>query len=171
MPATRIEGNLYVNGSLSSLTFTPPNASITNASIAAAAAIDSSKVIHKFPIRYTQSGGTAVVAGNNMLHTVVGATATIESIEAIIETPADDASRTIEIDLLAGNASSAFASVLSATVDFANTDAARTVKTGTISSASLTDGDSLKLTVAVAGGSGNQAQGLLVTVCVSENPN
>ena len=169
--ASRIEGNVYVAGNLASLTFSPPANSITNASITSNAGIEASKVVHKFPLRYGQVGGTAVVDATQLLHIVSGATATINSIEATIETPADDASRTIDVDLLVGNAGSGYSTVLSAPIAFANTDAARTVKAGTISSAALVDGDSLKLSVDVDGGSGNQAQGIVVTVFISEQPN
>ncbi|MHC4715904.1 MAG: hypothetical protein ACYS5V_02965, partial [Planctomycetota bacterium] len=62
------------------------------------------------------------------------------------------------------------ATVLSAVINFTNgTYSDCEVVAGTISSASLADGDTLVVAVAVSGSTGNQGQGLCVTVNLDED--
>jgi hypothetical protein len=169
MAQSVINQDLYVAGNLSAATFNPPSGSIGNSAIVANAGIDATKLVHQFPLVVQQSPGSAVVAATTLLH-IARASATIVSIEAFVATPATGADRTVTIDLQKGSASSAFASVLSSTMQFTNADAARKVKQGTITSASLADNDLLQLVVTVAGSAGAQAQGLCVVVTLRENP-
>lgn len=170
MATSVVDSDLIVRGTLAATNFNPPASSITNAAIVAAAGIEATKVVHRFPIHIELFGPAVTVTALTKLAHIASASGTIAAIEAIVITPATGADRTVTIDLQKGNQSTAFATVLSSTVGFTNSTAAREVKTGTISTSAYADGDTLELIVTVAGAAGNQALGLLVTVWLQENP-
>ena len=175
MPSqNRTEGSLHVAGQLSCQTFTPPAGSVVNASIAAGSAgsyIERSKGVQGHAITNELFGPTtAVTAVTRWWHTVRGATGTVVSVEAAIAVVATGADRTITVDLHKSTGAGAFATILSATAGFTNASAVRTPVAGTISTASLVDGDILAIVVTVAGAAGNQATGLTVTVNIGEDP-
>lgn len=168
MSQTTFTNEVNVIGNLSCKTFNVSTASITNAMVSATAAIAATKLQGEFTLRHTQT--STVAAATEYLRIIRGATGTIVDIEACItETIATGADRTVTIDLLKSTGAGAFATVLSSTIVFNNASVLRTITTGTISSASLVDGDILQLTVAVAGAAGNQAEGLIVTVTLRED--
>lgn len=155
---------------LSAGTFTPPAGCITNAAIVAAAGIEATKVVHRHFKHVYQSPGSAIVAQTVDVH-IARASGTLKAIEAAITGAlADDASRTVTIDLQKSTGGAAFASVLTATFAFSSSDTIRTLKSGTLNTTAFVDGDILRVVVTVAGGSGNQAQGLVVAVNFEENP-
>jgi hypothetical protein len=164
-----INNDLHVNGALSCKTFTLPAASVTNASVAGGAAIDATKLVHQFPLYVQQSPGSAVVAATTLLH-IARAAGSIVAIEAMTTTPATGADRTVTIDLQKSTGGGAFASALTTTIVLDDDTTARTPVAGTVASPSLVDGDQLQLVVTVAGAAGAQADGLLVTVTVREEP-
>jgi hypothetical protein len=88
----------------------------------------------------------------------------------ITETIATGADRTVTIDLLRSTAGGAFASVLSATVVLNNLSTLLVDMLGTLNTTALAAGDTLKLTVAVAGAAGAQALGLSVSALLTEQP-
>jgi hypothetical protein len=110
----------------------------------------------------------SVAAVTKWLHIVRGAAGTLVGFEAAIAVAADDASRTIDVDLQKSTGAGAFATVCSASADFTNSSAVRTPVAATFSSTSLVDGDILQVVVTVAGGAGNQATGLTVTLTFDE---
>ena len=112
----------------------------------------------------------AVTALTKWVHIVRGATGTVVSVEAAIAVVATGADRTITVDLHKSTGAGAFATILSATIGFTNASAVRTMVAGTISTATLADGDILAVVVTVAGAGGNQATGLTVTVNLGEDP-
>lgn len=151
---------------LSAENFTLTSGTLGNSAIATNAAIDDSKLKHRYNFTLSQTG--AVVAATQYLR-ILQATGTLLSLEAAItETIATGGDRTVTIDLQKSTGAGAFATVLTGTVQFTSASVLRTISTGTISSAGLVDGDILKLTVAVAGAAGAQAAGLVVNVTLSE---
>jgi len=164
-----INNDMYVNGAFGAKVLIPPPGCITDTAVQAQAGIDATKLIHQFPLRYSQAPGTAVIAETTHLH-ITRATGTVVSIEAMTPTPATGADRTVSIDLQKSTAGGAFASILSAPITLNNSTTARAVVTVTIANTALVDGYFLELVVTVAGAVGNQAQGLLVTVTLRESP-
>jgi hypothetical protein len=164
-----INNDLHINGTLSCKAFNSPPGSITDDDIEGAAGIDATKVVHQFPLFVSQAPGTAVVAATTHLH-ILRATGTVVAIEAMTPTPATGADRTVSIDLQKSTAGGAFATILTAPIALNNATTARTAVTGTLANDAVVDGDILELVVTVAGALANQAQGLLVTVTLRENP-
>lgn len=121
---------------------------------------------------YQQVRGTAVVADTGRTIWVVGgSTATVKRISAVIDGAiATGGDRTVNVDLQKSTGGGAFATILSATIQFTSADTIRTVKAGSLSSTSLVAGDLLQIVVTVAGAAGNQAQGLTVMVDIQEAP-
>lgn len=157
----------YFAATLGCKTFNPPNSCITDAAVLAGANIQATKLEHLNPLTYQQSPGSAVVAATQLLK-IIRAPGTISAIDVITTTAATGADRTVTVDLQKSTGGGAFATVLSAVVTLNNTSVAKTVYSGSISSASVVAGDILQLVVAVAGAAGAQAQGLQVTVTEKE---
>ena len=169
--ASRVEGDFHVNGGLSAKTMTLADSCVTNAKVAAAAAIDASKVIHQYTIDCELFGpATTITALTKLLHIVRGATGTVVAFEGITITPATGADRTVTIDLQKSTGAGAFATILTATIGFTDDTVARTATAATLDTASLVDGDILQAVVTVAGSAGNQALGLLLTLTLQEAP-
>lgn len=164
-----LQSDLHVAGTVSAKSFTLPAGCVTNAAIQGAAGIDATKVVHQFPLYVQQSPGSAVVAATTLLH-ILRATGSVVSIEAVTTTPATGADRTVTIDLQKSTAAGAFATVLSAPITLDDATVARTPVSGTVTDPTLVDGDQLQIVVSVTGAAGSQAQGLLVTIVVREEP-
>lgn len=165
-----INNDLHVNGNFSCKSFDPPDGTVTDAHISASAGISATKLEHQFDLDYSQVPGTAVVAETRDVRLVHGAEGTVVSFRAAITGAiATGADRTVTVDLQKGSAGSAFATILTATMSFNNTDALRTAKSAAIQTTSLAAGDILRVVVTVAGAAGNQAQGLIVSVTVRED--
>jgi hypothetical protein len=146
-----------------------PAGTIRNAEVSASAAIAATKLEHQFPIAIELFGpAVSVAALTKLAYAVRGATGTIVGFEAFISVVADDASRTIDVDLQKSTGGAAFATVCSASADFTNASTVRVPVAATLSSTSLVDGDLLQIVVTVAGGSGNQATGLHATIMLRE---
>lgn len=166
-----IYNDLHVFGTLSAKTVVLPAGVVSNTAVSAAAAIAATKLEHQFGLRYNQAPGTAVVADTQDLHIVHGVTGEVVSVEAALTGAiATGADRTVDVDLQKSTGAGAFATILMATVQFTNASVLRTVSAATISSTALVDGDILRMVVTVAGAAGVQAQGLIVTVQIREDP-
>src|SRR5262245_780160 len=82
MSQNRIDGDTFVNGNLTSKTFTPPAGSIGDAGIQGAAAIQATKLDHQHQDLVTQVHGTAATTERRVIKTVRGTTAEIVSFRA-----------------------------------------------------------------------------------------
>lgn len=163
--------SLHVRGPLTCERFTAPAGSIGDSAVEAAAGIDPTKVIHQFPLHHYQTTGTAVVAAVEDLHIVQGAGGTLVSFEAAVTgAVATGADRTVTVDLHKSTGAAAFASILTAPIVLDDDSVLRTAVAATLASSTLADGDILRVVVTVAGSAGAQAQGLIVTCFLSEDP-
>ena len=139
-----------------------------NTEIVEAAGIKASKLEHEHVEHFSQTG--TIVAATYYYGPLRGTNGRVISLEAAItEAIATDPSRTVTLDLKKSTGAGAFASILSATLQFTSSTVLRVLSTAALSSVSLVDGDMLQLTVAVAGGSGAQAQGLAIRLTVRED--
>jgi hypothetical protein len=150
-------------------TVTLPDSTITSAKIQSGTiAADRMRDVRRSQSVELFGPAVSVAAVTKWLHIVRGGTGALVGFEAAIAVPADDASRTITVDLHKSTGAAAFATVLSATIGFTNGSVARTATAATINTTALTDGDILEVVVTVAGGAGNQATGLTVTLTFDE---
>ena len=124
------------------------------------------KVKHEKSYFHSQTG--AVVAATEYVFALYGATATIKGFRAqITEAVATGADRTVTIDLAKSTGGGAFASILGGTIGFTNLSSLRAWSAATISNTALAAGDVLRITVAVAGAAGSQAQGLICALDIA----
>lgn len=164
--------NVYFAGTLGAKNITYPAGQIDNAAVKALAAIDATKLVHQFPLRFGQNGGADVVAATIPLHTFRGA-AEIVAVEVVPLVAPTGGDKKFTVDIKKGNESTAFATILSAPIEVsvAAGIADREVAPGTPVTTTAADGDTLEAVVAVSGSTGSQGQGFAGTVWVRENPN
>jgi hypothetical protein len=167
---SQIRSDLYIQGALSAQSIQYPNGSIVNEDINALAAIDASKMTHRYAVAYSQADGSDVAAAIVPVHIVRGTTATIEDIEVVCVDAPSGGDKTFTVDVQYGNASSALASVLSSAITYPNGTADLTVRSGTLTTTSLSAADTLVVVVAVSGSTGSQGQGLIVNIALTEDP-
>lgn len=149
-----------------------PDAAITNAMIAenANALINAEKAEHQFGVNLEQfDEDTNVAAKKSWMHIVNGSAGEVAAFEAAIAV-AITGDYTVTVDLEKSTGAGAFASILTNTIDFSSSDAVRTAKAAVINTATLTDGDILRVNTTVSGSSGTQAQGLMLTLSLREDP-
>lgn len=168
--ASRHEGSLHVTETLSAQAVRFPAGSFDNDDIAAGANIEASKHDRHQSIdkQHCSEAATVEASSSEFLHIVRGSTGTLIGLEAIVHTVASATSQLCYLDLQKATASTTYVSVLSAPISFASTDAARTVRAGTISTPGLSDGDLLRTVVTVTGSTANFFKGLGYSLTYSE---
>ncbi|MCC7421368.1 MAG: hypothetical protein IT428_13875 [Planctomycetaceae bacterium] len=164
------EGDMRVTGTLSASNLMINENSVTKEKIPESAGIEATKLVHQHAVTVELFGPSTTVAALSKVIHIARSAGQVVAMEAIVQTKATGADRTIAVDLKKGNSASAYATVLSATANFTNGSTNRAPVSGTISDDDYVDGDSFQLDVAVAGAAGNQAIGLTVTVWLRENP-
>lgn len=164
-----IDGNTHVNGEFSAKTMSLSAGSVGNAEVKASAAIDATKLIHQIPLDYQQAPGSNIAAATLDRHIALAA-GNIVAIRAAITGVAAGGDREAIVDLQKSTGGGAFATVLTAPITLDDTAVLRTAIAGVISSANYVAGDILRFVITVAGASGTQPQGLVVTVWLREQP-
>jgi hypothetical protein len=167
-PST-IQGGLIVYGSFSASAIDYPAVSIKDSHFSATAGdrLAASKVVHQFPISYSQSDGAAVTAKTTTVHVAKGA-GTLVGIQAVITGVVPTGADTVSIDFMVSTAGGAFTTLLTGLIvlDVGNT--IRIPESGTpIATPTYAAGDVLRFVVTVSGTSG---QGVCVTAFVQELP-
>ena len=146
--------------------------SIGNAAITAAAGIASTKLQQQQTVVEELFGPTTTITAlTRQLAMINGGTCNLLKFRASLITVATGADRTVTVDLQRSTAGGAFATVLSATIGFTNGSTARTVVSGTISTAAGVQNDLYQVVVTVAGAAGAQALGLIVALDFQQDPN
>lgn len=154
--ATRIEGDQhFANNVVIAGTLTAPAGSITNNNILASAGIVTSKLDHLFIMPYFKVGTVATETAGIYVARKAG---TVKSVEAFM-IGANASGATVTVNVLKNGTT-----ILSANASFSDSDAARAVKTGTISSAAYVDGDVFEVVVTATAGGGTVGTGLHVGV-------
>lgn len=167
MGQTIIDQDMHIRGTLSAQTLAPPAGCITDAAVAASAAIDASKLIRHQSVDVELCPlGTNVAAINKLLH-IARAAGTLMGFEVAI-TGAMTGDRTVTIDLQRSTGGGAFATVLTATIGLTSATVVRTATAGTINTTAVADGDIYQIVVTLGGSSGTLAQGLLATLHLEE---
>lgn len=171
MPTGSIFYNdVQVVGTFTASSMTLPSNSVNDSKVIAGANIAASKVIHQFPISYAQAPGSAIVAATLDLH-IFRTTGVLFTVEAAITGAiATGGDRTVDVDVHWGDSGTSFATALSSPIQFTNGSTLRAVSSATITTSAFGDGDLLRVVITVAGSAGAQAEGLLVTLTVQENP-
>lgn len=161
-----MRSDFYVDGNLQSKTQTYPAGSITNAAVAAAADIDYTKLEHEHRLTYAQANSAAADA-TQVIYACRGATGSILNFE-VGSIAAAVGDSTCTVDLQKSTGGGAFATVLSAVVTLDSGSTAITPEAATVNSASLVDGDVLRVVVDATIGTGTLPTGVYASLSVSE---
>jgi hypothetical protein len=169
-----VDGDLRVKGTVTAAGLNLQNATITDAMIQAAANLAASKLEHQHAITYRQKTGADVVTETVDLHIARGNTGSVIGVDVVATTapvgtgtPATDKKFTVNV--LKGNQSTGFATVLTAVVTIDSTVANRQVVAASlVASPALAAGDTIRVVVTASGSTGSQGQGLVVNVNVRE---
>lgn len=171
MAELRHSGDAVITGTLTVGSIVPGAGDISNSHIAAAAAIDRSKLIHEHRPPYAQPDAN-VVAERMVIHTVRGpSNAVVKEFGALLATQIPDTApgssgRTATIDLLKNGSS-----ILTATIQLDSTNTLRTIELGTLTAgATLAQGDVLEVNVTIGGSVGTNPKGLFVSTVIEEKP-
>lgn len=157
---TRIDGNLHVAGRITAETMTAPASSIDDASVASDADIGAEKLEHQHVITYGQNGTAA--AATEVVHLVVGTTATLEAVEVGSVTAAvGDSTATVDVKKNG-------TTVLSAPVVLDNANTAYVPEAGTVSVSAAAQDAVYTVVVTVSAGTGTLPTGLFVTLKIRE---
>lgn len=150
--------------------FTAPDGSITSNSFSAVAgeALATSKQVHRFAVNYSQASGSDVVSETRIVHIVQGA-GSIKAVEVVPDTAPTGGDKQFTVDVLIGNASTAYATTLTSAVTVNTSSVTRTIQAGTISGGgTVADGDSVQVVVTASGSTGSQGQGVNVLISIDE---
>jgi hypothetical protein len=170
----QLEGSIVLQGDMNAATLCARGGKHGEDKFDANGRRKADSVVHEQILRYEQVSGTAVAAESRVIGSLF-ADATAVEVSVACETKPDGTGgdpREFTVDVLKGNQSSAFASILPSampvTVD--STIANRQVQFVTPTTTTGARGDQIKITVAVSGTTGAQGQGLSVSVKYRENP-
>lgn len=155
--------NLFVSGTLTCKSFTPPAASIGDAAIRSGDYIAGLKVQRGIHRVLAQDSNSAATAQTRVVHVAVSA-GTIQSLSAGCVSPCTgDAA--ITIDLRKNGAS-----VLTAPIDLTSAQAARALVAATVSTADYVASDVFEIEITVAAGTGALGSGVFVLFAGFEDP-
>ena len=164
--ATRIEGDVQINGDLKMDSLQIPSGTLVNSQVSAAADIDAVKLEHRHMSSYSQDLDTESVPEDRMLHIVYGNTGAITSFEAGSSTIcAGDA--TITVDLRKNGVTN---SLLTAAIVLDTNNTGYIAEGSTIDTAEVEDGDVLHVIITTAGTSA-AGKGVFCTLGLNEDAN
>lgn len=133
------------------------------------AGLSALQAVHQFPVHYSQAGGANVASESRPVH-ICKEAATVAAIEVATVTAPTGGDKQFTVDVQKGNQASTFATILSSVVTIDSSKSDRQVVVATLASSALADGDTLRVVVTASGSTGSQAQGLIVTITLRENP-
>jgi len=173
MGTSRLEADVYVNGTLSMKTLVPSAGSISNSHMNAGAGLATSKMLHRHVINYNQMDGANIAdttGDGHPLHIVQGATATLISVQvACSDAPTGTGTVTVDIKRVNEDTPTVLATVLTGVITVDNSIADYEIVAGVLAVTALVAGDVLVAVVDETDGDG-APQGLQVTLVVDEAP-
>ncbi len=141
---------------------------VTNAMVSSSAAIAVSKLVNRVLAEYRVADGTNVAAtsGDGVpIYTCTQAGgATLKSVTVVCPDAPSGGDLAFTVDVHKADVGAAAATVLSGAISYSSTQSDYEQESGTISTATIDDGDTLLVVVAVSGSTGTQGQGLIVQV-------
>lgn len=163
MSASRIDGDVYINGNLTCKGFKAAPLSINNAAIAVAAAIDATKITQQPRVNFHQPN-TAATTERRAVYCVYGATANLLAFRAGSIAIAVGAA-TVTVDLQKNGVS-----ILTAVITLDTANVARVPEAGSFSSTAFVAGDLLEIVVTATAGGGILPTGVFAQIVLSEDP-
>ena len=161
--STRLQGNVFVTGTLAANGFTLPDASVSNSKVAAAANIEATKLEQQYAIAYAQESSATAAAETKVVHAAYGSTGAAVAIQAgMIDPNTGDAE--VEVDLLLNGTT-----ILTGPITLTSAQSAGETVAGTlVGDPSYSAGDRLEISVTTTPGSGSLGDGVFAGVIVRE---
>lgn len=159
-----IDGNTYINGSLSARSMAIPANTLTDSGVNASAAIQATKMQHQHTKHFTQVTGSVATTERRPIHSVYGATGTIVSFRAALTVVCAGAA-TISIRLKKNGVN-----IDTAALVLDNANAAFTFESAAgFTSTSLVAGDILEVDITATAGGGTLGQGVICELVTRED--
>lgn len=161
---SRHDGDLYVNGELSSRTMGIPSGTVVDDDVSGSAAIAATKLIQQHMLTYAQESATAAADEARVMHAARGATGTIVSFEigAVVANIGDSV---VDVELLKNGTT-----VFTTAPQLTSAHTAYELVAGTIVTSAFVDGDVLEVSINGTVGGGTLADGVFVTLTIREDP-
>ena len=171
MPCKHLQtqiGDLHVDGCLAPDEIDVADGAVEDRHVRPYARIAADKTEHQHPISYWQDDSAAVASETRVLHTFKEA-AELVAVSVVPITPPIGAKQfTVNVKL--GNASTGYATILSAVITVSSSSTARKAISGILATLAAAAGDSLQVVITASGASGTQATGLNVVIWIREQP-
>jgi len=163
---TRIEGDVFVAGTLQSTTQIPSALSIDNSHVKADAAIVQTKLQHQHVKTFADDSATSATTKAHVIHTVQGLTGNVLKFRAgnVVENIGDSV---VTVDLL-NKGASILTSVITLQASDGLSDAYELLA-GTINTAALVADDILEVSIVATIGTGTLAKGVYAELVVEED--
>lgn len=157
---TTFPGDVHISGSLTVGSFTPSSGSVTNASIAAAAAIQATKLEHQYERTYAQAGNAT--DESRILHNAYGAGDIIAVRVSCLSVPIGDSTCTVDVKLNG-------TTILSGVITLNSSSVLYTQQAGTLVTTTYTAGQVFSTTIDATAGTGTLPTGVSVTLVLRED--
>jgi hypothetical protein len=126
--------------------------------------------VHHFAATFAQKDGVDVATETRIVH-IANAAGTLAAVKAVVNQAAAGGDKNFTIDVKKSSGGGAYASMLSAAITMNSGNTARVAVAGTPGATpTYVAGDVLEIVITTGGSTGNQAQGLAVTLLLQENP-
>lgn len=165
MAFSQIESNLHINGSLTAQSLIPSAGSVSDAQVAASAAIAVSKQQQQTRAAIGDTFATTTATARRFLYRVTGATGIIDSFKAG-NTTINIGAATISIQLKKNGANILSAAIV---LDTANVNYVAEAASGFTSTA-LVVGDVLEVDITATAGGGTLGLGFFAQIVLREDP-
>ena len=148
-----------------------PASTIDEAALKPGALIPAAKEVARFAKDHRQAAGADVAAQAEIVH-VAARAGVVASIEAAVDAAPTGGDKAVTIDIKKSTGGAAWASILTAAIVINAATSSRVAVAGVIDAAkaAYAAGDLFEVVATVSGATGDQAQGLAVTVFFEERP-
>jgi hypothetical protein len=139
-------------------------------SINVGADLSADKLQHRHAASVHQNDGADVASRTSLVH-IAAAAGTVRRVTARATTAPDGGDKQFTVDVQkASSGSGTWTSLLTGVITFADADSDHATKDGTlIGSPSFVEGDAIRVVVTASGSTGDQGQGVVVTVNLDES--
>lgn len=160
----RIPANLTVEGNLAANTMTLPASSVGDSQVKSDANVDADKLQSRNYALLQQDRGSAAATQRQTVHICRGTTGIIKEIATTLSV-ANVGDSTVDVDVLLNGTTV----MGGGAIQFTSSDSALAIKTGTLTTTALAQGDVLEISITATVGTGTLGQGLLVQVKIDED--
>lgn len=167
MATNRFDGDVHITGALSCGTMAIPSSTVTDDDITAAAKLSASKLEHQHILHHSQESDTKSAAMDYTIHTVYGATGTIQGFQAGTTTLCTAAAE-VTVDLVLNRAGTTV-SCLSAVITLDSGNTVYVPETATLTTTALLVDDTMEVIYTSADNGGAAGKGAFASMILRED--